>query len=69
LIAAVQAILDGCGDLTALALDLGFSSHSHFTDAFRRRFGMAPSSLRTRTTHAQRASLRKNSTAPLPPIR
>lgn len=69
LIAAVQAILDGCGDLTALALDLGFSSHSHFTDAFRRRFGMAPSSLRSRATGAQRAALRKNSTARIRPIR
>jgi AraC family transcriptional regulator len=69
LIAAVQAILDGCDDLTALALDLGFSSHSHFTDAFRRRFGMAPSLLRARTTGAQRAALRKNSTARIRPIR
>jgi AraC-like DNA-binding protein len=29
--------------LTDLALDLGFSSHSHFTQAFRARFGRAPS--------------------------
>lgn len=29
--------------LTALALDLGFSSHSHFTLAFRSHFGHAPS--------------------------
>jgi AraC family transcriptional regulator len=28
--------------LTALALDLGFSSHSHFTHAFRGRFGRTP---------------------------
>jgi AraC family transcriptional regulator len=28
--------------LTALALDLGFSSHSHFTQCFRSRFGYAP---------------------------
>jgi AraC family transcriptional regulator len=69
LTAAARTILDGCDDLTALALDLGFSSHSHFTDAFRRRFGMAPSSLRARTTGAQRAALRKNSTAPVRPIR
>ena len=33
-------------DLTALALDLGFSSHSHFTAAFRRAFGCTPSSFR-----------------------
>jgi len=29
--------------LTALALNLGFSSHSHFTQAFRAYFGRAPS--------------------------
>ena len=31
--------------LTDLALDLGFSSHSHFTQAFRGYFGRAPSAL------------------------
>ena len=31
--------------LTALALDLGFSSHSHFTLAFRSHFGHAPTAL------------------------
>ena len=29
-------------DLTHLALDLGFSSHSHFTAAFRKTFGRTP---------------------------
>lgn len=33
-------------DLTALALDLGFSSHSHFTLAFRRAFACTPSQFR-----------------------
>ncbi len=33
------------GDLTGLALELGFSSHSHFTTAFRREFGVPPSRL------------------------
>src|SRR5438093_7174967 len=36
-------------DLTRLALDLGFSSHSHFTMAFRRAFGCTPSGFRRRT--------------------
>jgi AraC family transcriptional regulator len=31
--------------LTDLALDLGFSSHSHFTQAFRSYFGRAPSTV------------------------
>lgn len=34
------------GSLTELALDLGFSSHSHFTCAFRREFGVPPSATR-----------------------
>ncbi|WP_307145244.1 helix-turn-helix transcriptional regulator [Rhizobium tibeticum] len=29
-------------DLTALGLDLGFSSHSHFTSSFRQAFGQTP---------------------------
>jgi AraC-like DNA-binding protein len=34
------------GDLTALALDLGFSSHSHFSAAFRQAYGRSPSEFR-----------------------
>lgn len=34
------------GDLTALALELGFSSHSHFSFVFRRTFGCTPSQFR-----------------------
>ena len=33
-------------DLTALALDLGFSSHSHFTAAFRKLYGQSPADFR-----------------------
>ena len=36
-------------DLTALGLDLGFSSHSHFTAAFRRAYGRAPGEFRRAT--------------------
>lgn len=35
-----------CDDITGLALDLGFSSHSHFTYAFRHTFGITPSEFR-----------------------
>ena len=35
-----------CEDITGLALDLGFSSHSHFTAAFRKAFGVTPSHYR-----------------------
>jgi len=38
--------LPHCEDITRLALDLGFSSHSHFTSSFRRHFGMTPSDYR-----------------------
>ena len=37
---------EGRSDLAALALDLGFSSHSHFTSAFRGTFGVPPSAVR-----------------------
>ena len=33
-------------DLTSVALDVGFSSHSHFTAAFRRAFRLTPTSFR-----------------------
>jgi AraC family transcriptional regulator len=33
-------------DLTALGLDLGFSSHSHFTTAFTQTYGRSPSEFR-----------------------
>jgi AraC-like DNA-binding protein len=46
--AALERLADGADDLTALALELGFSSHSHFTDSFRREFGCAPSTVRAR---------------------
>ena len=33
-------------DLTALGLDLGFSSHSHFSASFREAYGRSPSEFR-----------------------
>jgi AraC-like DNA-binding protein len=33
-------------DLTGLALDLGFSSHSHFSAAFRQHYGQSPGDFR-----------------------
>lgn len=38
--------LTPASDLTRVAIDLGFSSHSHFTYAFRRTFGVSPSRVR-----------------------
>jgi AraC-like DNA-binding protein len=48
LTAALDAVLDSDVDLTTLALDLGFASHSHLTLAFRRHFGVTPSAARGR---------------------
>lgn len=45
---SLEHLAEGANDLTALALELGFASHSHFTDAFRREFGYAPSTVRRR---------------------
>lgn len=39
---ALEGIAERNVDLTRLALDLGFSSHSHFTAAFRKEFGITP---------------------------
>ena len=44
--AALERLPTYTHGLTALAFELGFSSHSHFTEAFRREFGLAPSALR-----------------------
>jgi AraC family transcriptional regulator len=38
-------------DLTALGLDLGFSSHSHFSAAFREAYGRSPSDFRQSALH------------------
>jgi AraC-like DNA-binding protein len=43
--AALEALLER-DDLTALALDLWYASHSHFGARFRRAFGMTPSEAR-----------------------
>src|SRR5215468_772772 len=51
---ALERLADGANDLTALALELGFSSHSHFTDTFRREFGRAPSAARRNTSDRRR---------------
>jgi len=41
--AALERLSLNDGDLSALALELGFSSHSHFTASFTREFGLPPS--------------------------
>jgi len=58
--AALERLADGAADLTELALNLGYSSHSHFSEAFRRVFGCAPSDFRHRLTSERLRELSKN---------
>jgi AraC-like DNA-binding protein len=59
----LDSVLDGGDDLTAIALDAGFASHSHFTARFRRFFGCTPTALRRTATAEDIAELRKIMTA------
>lgn len=43
---ALHRLRDGERDLAALAGDLGYASHSHFSGAFTRCFGVSPSRVR-----------------------
>jgi AraC-like DNA-binding protein len=51
-------------ELGSLALDLGFASHSHFTDAFRAAYGLPPSACRGRLGSRRLAEVSQR--APLP---
>jgi AraC family transcriptional regulator len=42
---ALLEVAENRGRLTHLGLDLGYSSHSHFTERFRRAFGRPPSGI------------------------
>ena len=59
----LNAVLDGSDDLTTIALEAGFASHSHFTARFRRFFGCTPMALRQMANAAALAELRKIMTA------
>jgi AraC family transcriptional regulator len=60
---SLEPVLDGGDDLTAIALDAGFASHSHFTARFRRFFGYTPTALRRAATAERVDELRKIMTA------
>lgn len=49
--AAIERIADERTDLSRLALELGFSSHSHLTSVFRARSGMTPRACRQLLMH------------------
>jgi len=43
---SLERLAEHPGDLSRLALDLGFSSHAHFTACFRAAFGLTPAQAR-----------------------
>jgi AraC family transcriptional regulator len=45
---AADRLSEGADNLTALALDLGYADHSHFTNSFRREWTITPSAFRSR---------------------
>jgi AraC-like DNA-binding protein len=59
--------LPHCEDITGLALDLGFSSHSHFSSVFRRTFDVTPSQYRSNVRSRSLASLLVPRFAPATP--
>ncbi len=44
--AALERLAEGEVHIARVALDVGFATHSHFCDAFRREFGLSPSGFR-----------------------
>ena len=57
--ASLDRVTEPNGDLSRLAFALGYSGHSHFTQAFRRCFGLTPSQLRRDPRITVRALRRK----------
>jgi len=57
---ALERLREHPDDLTDLALELGYSSHSHFTHVFRRHVGITPSEVRA-------IELKKELPRPVPP--
>ena len=58
---AVEQLAQGAVDLTTLAMDTGFSHHSHMTAAFRKVLGRTPSAVRAELNKSRtflKASLR-----------
>jgi AraC family transcriptional regulator len=47
---ALDCLRHGAPDLSALALELGFSHHSHFSSVFRRAIGWSPREVRRMLT-------------------
>jgi AraC family transcriptional regulator len=56
---SLEGVMESSRSLVDIALDAGFSSHSHYTSSFREEFAQTPSSVRASKTrepaHRQRA--------------
>jgi AraC family transcriptional regulator len=61
---SLDNLFDPDADLALLGRRLGYSSHSHFTDSFRRAFGRPPSAVRREGRTADLAELRTILEAP-----
>lgn len=48
--AAVERLAEGERDIAALAIDIGFAHHSHFSARFRKAFGITPTQARDMLT-------------------
>lgn len=66
---ALELLLDTRQSVSRIALELGFSSHSHFTAAFRRMAGMTPRQFRGAARAAHVSEVRKNLIDPALPRR
>lgn len=48
---SLESVMESCRPIVDIALEAGFSSHSHFTSTFHREFAQTPSRIRARHTH------------------
>jgi AraC-like DNA-binding protein len=55
----LEPLADGAVNLTQVALEAGFSGHSHFTDAFKAEFGISPSRFREQMSGTGVAKMRR----------
>ena len=60
---ALELLVDTELDLTAIAFEAGFSSHSHFSARFRAFFGLTPTAFRRAATSADIREMRRIVTA------
>ena len=57
---AINSLLDTNTELTQIALEYGFSSHSHFTSVFHKMIGMTPDEFRMSANSKVKKETRKN---------